>query len=169
MQQIAQLRPRDSVIVEEAPTSREPMNEHLAIDMPDGFFTTGSGGLGYGLPASVGVALARPDRRVVALIGDGSSMYGVQALWTAAQLKLPMTIVIISNGGYLALKHMGNMFQMTNLVGVDIEGIDFVGLARSLGCEAARVRSSADLDEALTQALASSGPYVLEVPVERSF
>ncbi len=169
MQQIGRLRPAGSVIVEEAPTSRDPMNQHLPIDRPDSFFTTGSGGLGYGLPASVGIALGAPGRRVVAIIGDGSSMYGIQALWSAAQLKLPMTIVIVSNGGYLALKHMGHMFQMTDLVGVDIDGIDFIGLARSLGCEAERITSSGGLDAALKTALASTGPYVLEVEVERTF
>ena len=169
MQQLAALRPAGSIIVEEAPTARDPMNDHLPITEADGFLTTGSGGLGYGLPASVGVALARPDRRIIALIGDGSAMYGVQALWSAAQLKLPMTILILNNAGYLALKHMGEMFQMKELVGVDLPGIDFVGLARSLGCEAGRVSDVADLDAALQTALASSGPYLLDVTVEASF
>jgi benzoylformate decarboxylase len=169
MQQIRKLRPRDAIIVEEAPTSRDPMNEQLPIETADGFVTTGSGGLGYGLPASVGVALGSPDRRVIALIGDGSSMYGIQALWSAAQLKLPMTIVIINNGCYLALKHMADMFQMKDPVGIELPGIDFVGLARSLGCEALRVVQHEDLDGALKQALGSKGPCLLEVMVEPTF
>ena len=169
MQQLAALRPAGSIVVEEAPTSRDPMNEHLPITQADGFLTTGSGGLGYGLPASVGVALARPDRRVIAIIGDGSSMYGIQALWSAAQLKLPMTFLIINNAGYLALKHMGEMFQMKELVGVDLPGIDFVGLGRALGCQAARVEQAGDLDGALKAALASDGPYLLDVAVDHSF
>ena len=169
MQQLQALRPRDSIIVEEAPTTRDPMNDHLPIDKADGFLTTGSGGLGYGLPASVGVALARPDQRIVAIIGDGSAMYGVQALWTAAQSKLPMTILIVNNAGYLALKHMGTLFQMQDLVGVDLPGIDFVGLARALGCEAARVDRAEDLDGVLTQALNSKGPFLTDAIVEASF
>lgn len=169
MQQIAALRPKGSVIVEEAPTARDPMNAHLPIEEEGGFLTTGSGGLGYGLPAAVGTALGRPDRRVIALIGDGSAMYGIQALWSAAQLKLPMTIVIINNAGYLALKHMGEMFQMKELVGVDLPGIDFVGLAQALGCEAGRVERADQLDAALKTAFASKGPYLLDVTVEPSF
>ena len=169
MQQLRRLRPKDSIIVEEAPTTREPMNDQLPIEQANGFITTGSGGLGYGLPASVGVALAEPGKRVIAVIGDGSSMYGIQALWTAAQSKLPMTILIVNNGGYLALKHMGEMFQMQDLVGVDVPGIDFVALARSLGCEAAKVESADGLDGALKTALGSAGPFLLEIMVEASF
>ncbi len=169
MQQIRQFRPEGSIIVEEAPTSRDPMNDQLPINEQDGFLTTGSGGLGYGLPASVGVALARPDRRIIALIGDGSAMYGVQALWSAAQLKLPMTIVIINNGCYLALKHMADMFQMKDPVGIELPGIDFVGLARALGCEALKVEGHERLDEGLKQAMTSVGPCLIEVMVEPSF
>jgi benzoylformate decarboxylase len=169
MQQLAALRPPGSIIVEEAPTTRDPMNDHLPITEADGFLTTGSGGLGYGLPASVGAALARPDRRVIAIIGDGSAMYGIQALWSAAQLKLPMTIVIVNNAGYLALKHMGEMFQMKELVGVDLPGIDFVELAKALGCEGGRVDRAEALDEALKTALSSPRPYLLDVTVDHSF
>ena len=169
MQQLRRLRPRDSIIVEEAPTSREPMNDQLPIEQANGFITTGSGGLGFGLPASVGVALAEPDKRVIAIIGDGSAMYGIQALWTAAQSKLPMTILIVNNGGYLALKHMGELFQMQDLVGVDVPGIDFVALARSLGCDAARVDKAENLDGVLMQALNAKGPFLVEAMVEASF
>lgn len=169
MQQLRRLRPKDSIIVEEAPTARDPMNDQLPIERPGGFLTTGSGGLGYGLPASVGVALAQPDQRIIALIGDGSAMYGIQALWSAAQLELPMTIIIINNAGYLALKHMGTLFQMQELVGVDLPGIDFVGLAKSLGCEAERVSTPGALDETLSRALASHRPFLVDVIVEPSF
>jgi benzoylformate decarboxylase len=169
MQQIRRLRPEASIIVEEAPTARDPMNDQLPIEHPNGFLTTGSGGLGYGLPASVGVALGSPGQRVIALIGDGSAMYGVQALWSAAQLKLPMTIVIINNGCYLALKHMADMFQMKNPVGIELPGIDFVGLAQAMGCQAARVGSADALDQGLETALNASGPFLLEVMVEPTF
>jgi benzoylformate decarboxylase len=169
MQQLQALRPRDSIIVEEAPTTRDPMNDHMPIDKADGFLTTGSGGLGYGLPASVGVALGRPDQRVIALMGDGSAMYGFQALWTAAQMKLPMTVVIVNNAGYLALKHMGTLFQMQELVGVDLPGIDFVGLAKALGCEAARVDGPETLNATLEKALRSDRPFLVDVVVEPSF
>ncbi len=169
MQRVGKLRPKNSIVVEEAPTARGPMNDFLPIDQPDGFFTTGSGGLGYGLPASVGMALARPKQRIVAVIGDGSSMYGIQALWTAAQLKLPISFLIINNGGYLALKQMAGLFQMTEVVGTDLPGIDFTGLAPALGVPAARVERAEDLDAALTDAFASDGPRLLDIAVEASF
>jgi benzoylformate decarboxylase len=163
MSRIAALRPKDSIVVEEAPTSRAAMNAHLPIDIPEGFFTTGSGGLGYGLPAAVGIAMGRPGQRVIAVIGDGSSMYGVQALWTAAQWKLPMAIVIVNNASYFALKHMAGMFGMKQTVGVDLPGIDFCGLATALGCEARRVTTPEDLDEALIYAIGAPVPVVIDV------
>jgi benzoylformate decarboxylase len=97
MQQIAALRPKGSVIVEEAPSSRGAMRDYLPITDRDGFYTCASGGLGHGLPAAVGIALARPRDKVIALLGDGSSMYAIQGLWTAAQLALGITFVIIRN------------------------------------------------------------------------
>ncbi|MEI9964744.1 MAG: thiamine pyrophosphate-dependent enzyme [Caulobacteraceae bacterium] len=169
MQRVGALRPKDSIVVEEAPTARGPMNDFLPIDRPDGFFTTGSGGLGYGLPAAVGLALARPGKRIVAVIGDGSSMYAIQALWTAAQLKLPISFLIVNNGGYLALKQMAGLFQMTEVVGTDLPGIDFVGLASALGVKAARVGGAPDLDAALADAFAADGPRLLDIPVEAAF
>jgi benzoylformate decarboxylase len=169
MQRVGKLRPKDSIVVEEAPTARGPMSEFLPIDKADGFFTTGSGGLGYGMPAAVGMALARPDQRIVAIIGDGSSMYSVQALWTAAQLKLPISFLIINNGGYLALKQMAGLFQMTEVIGTDLPGIDFVGLAGALGISSTRVDGAQGLDKALKATFASDGPRLVDITVEASF
>src|ERR1700722_3801628 len=103
MQQIAALRPAGSIIVEEAPSSRQAMQQHLPLIEPDTFHTCASGGLGHGLPAAVGVALARPERKVIALLGDGSSMYSIQGLWTAAELALPVAFIIVNNRSYQAL------------------------------------------------------------------
>ena len=89
MQQIAALRPADSIIVEEAPSSRGAMHDYLPMQERETFHTCASGGLGHGLPASVGVALARPGRKVIGLLGDGSAMYSIQGLWSAAELRLP--------------------------------------------------------------------------------
>ena len=102
MQTLHQARPTRSIIVEEAPSSRRASQTHMPIDRSDGFYTCGSGGLGYGIAAAVGIALAKPDDKVIGLIGDGSSMYAIQALWTAGQLRLPVTFVIVRNGRYRA-------------------------------------------------------------------
>ena len=85
MQQIAAHRPAGSVIVEEAPSTRPPMHDHLPIVEQETFYTCASGGLGHGLPAAIGVAMGRPGAKVIAILGDGSSMYSIQGLWSAAQ------------------------------------------------------------------------------------
>jgi benzoylformate decarboxylase len=129
MQTLAQLRPDDSILVEEAPSSRSSMQKYLPICRCESFYATASGRLGFGLPAAVGVALALPSRRVIALIGDGSSMYAIQALWTAAQHNLAMTFVIIRNGTYGALRGLSARFGANATIGTDLPDIDFVALA----------------------------------------
>ena len=118
------------------------------------------------MPAAVGIALARSARqRVIGVFGDGSAMYSIQALWTAADLKLPMTVIIVNNGGYAGLIEFASHFNVTQLVGTKLPGIDFVGLARSLGCTSVRVERPADLAPALTTALQSPGPCLVDVVV----
>jgi benzoylformate decarboxylase len=165
LQTLAQLRSPDSIIVEEAPSSREPMHDHLPILRPDTFYTCSSGGLGHSLPAAVGIALARPESRVIALLGDGSAMYAIQGLWTAAQLRLPMTFIIINNGRYEALRQLGVRLGNERPVGLQLPGIDFVELAQAQGCEGVLVSRAAELEPVLRRALASAGPVLVEVRV----
>ncbi|HZF25198.1 MAG TPA: benzoylformate decarboxylase [Steroidobacteraceae bacterium] len=167
MQQIAALRPADSIIVEEAPSSRGAMHDYLPITEPNTFYTCASGGLGHALPAAVGVALARPGQRVIAVLGDGSSMYSIQGLWSAAQLRLPMTFVIVKNGTYEALYDFGRHFKLDRPPGSDLPDLDFCGLARGQGLAAIRVEKPAELDRALTTAFQSTEPILVEVLVER--
>ncbi|HEU5474354.1 MAG TPA: benzoylformate decarboxylase [Actinophytocola sp.] len=166
MQTLDRLRPPDSVIVEEAPSSRPVMCEYLPNNAPESFFTCASGGLGLGLPSAVGMLLGRPDRRVIAVIGDGSMMYSIQALWSAAQLgATPMTVVVVNNGGYSTVHHFARLLGMAKPVGADLPGLDFAGLARAQGCRGARVDRAADLPARLAEALAGDVPYVLDVIV----
>ena len=166
MQTLADVRPADSIIVEESPSSRKTMQAHLPIERPQSFFTCASGGLGHSMPASVGIALAKSaSQRVIGLFGDGSAMYSIQALWTAADMKLPMTIVIVNNGGYAALSEFTAHFNIKQLIGTKLPGLDFVGLAKALGCGGARVERADDLKEALAGALRSPTPFVLDVAV----
>jgi benzoylformate decarboxylase len=165
LQTLADLRSPDSIIVEEAPSSRGPMQDHLPILRSETFYTCSSGGLGHGLPASVGVALGKPGKKVIALIGDGSAMYSIQALWSAAQLKLPITFIIVNNGRYEALHHFSKRFGLSHPVGTDLPGIDFVQIARAQGCEAVRVTKAAELTGALRCALSATVPTLVEVVV----
>jgi benzoylformate decarboxylase len=163
LQQVAALRPVDSLIVEEAPSSRGPMHDYLPIIEPDSFYTCASGGLGFGLPAAVGVALGRPGRKVIAILGDGSSMYAIQGLWSAAQLRLDIAFIIVKNGRYQALHEFARHFDIGRLPGTRLPQLDFSGLAASQGVRAVRVDCVTDLDGALVDAFRSSQPVLVEV------
>src|SRR5947209_7599153 len=135
----------DAVLVEEAPSHRPAIQKFMPMRGQDSFYTMASGGLGYSLPASVGVALGRPSVRTVCLIGDGSAMYSIQALWTAAQRKLPLTVVVINNSGYGAMRSFSQVMQVRNVPGLDLPGIDFVQIAQGLGCDSKRVTKPQEL------------------------
>jgi benzoylformate decarboxylase len=166
MQQIAALRPPDSLVVEEAPSSRGAMHDHLPMLEPDSFFTCASGGLGHGLPAAIGVALARPGRTVISLLGDGSAMYSIQGLWSAAELALPVTFVIVNNGGYRALDEFASHFRLAAVPGTRLGHLDFCALAHAQGVDGVRVSQAAHLDEALRKAFAAQRPVLVEVCIE---
>ncbi len=125
-----------------------------------------SGGLGYALPGAVGVALARPGKRVVCLIGDGSLMYSVQALWTAAQHGLPVSVIVQNNAGDGAMRAFSRVVGVTGAPGIDLPGLDLVALARGHGVVAARAERARDLDAALARAVSTPGPFLLDVALE---
>jgi benzoylformate decarboxylase len=160
--------PGDAALVEEAPSHRPAMQKFMPMRGQDSFYTMASGGLGYGLPAAVGMALGRPDIRTVCLVGDGSAMYSIQALWTAAQRKLPLTVVVINNLGYGAMRSFSQVMQVRNVPGLDLPGIDFVRIAQGLGCDAVRVGKSSELAPALKRGLAHDGTSLIEVMVDSS-
>ncbi len=162
---IAALRPAGSALVEEAPTARGPMHDHLPVTMEKGFFTTASGGLGYGLPAAIGVARGDRGRKVIALLGDGSAMYTIQGLWSAAEQRANISFVILNNRRYAALDHFAKVFNMNALPGTDIGGIDFVALAQGQGVAARRVQRAEDMNAALAWSFGSAGPTLVEVVV----
>ena len=165
MDTLAAARPKGSIVFEEAPSARPALQRRLPIDAPDSFFATASGGLGFGLAGSVGASLARPDRRTIALIGDGSMLYTIQALWTAAQFKLPLTVVVVNNGGYYALKHLARMFNAP-AVGSDVPGMDLVKMAEAQGVPGVRVSKPEALAKALKDAMAVEGPMLVDVAVD---
>jgi len=166
MQQIAALRSNDSIIVEEAPSSRAAMHDYLPILTRDTFYTCSSGGLGHALPAAIGVALGTPGKKVIALLGDGSSLYAIQGLWTAAQLRLPIAFIIVNNRRYEALIQFGQHFGLDRHIGTELPNIDFCAIARGQGCQAIRVDRPEDLDDALRAAFAALQPTLVDVIVE---
>ncbi len=158
--------PKDALLVEEAPSHRPLMQKHLPMRGQDSFYTMSSGGLGWSLPAAVGIALDRSKQRTICLIGDGSAMYSLQALWTAAQRKLPLTVIVINNSGYGAMRSFSQVMQVRNVPGLELPDIDFVKIAQGLGCDAVRVSEAAKLGAALKKGFASTNTTLIEVMVD---
>jgi benzoylformate decarboxylase len=124
------------------------------------------------MPGAIGVSLALPGRPIVAVVGDGSALYGVQALWTAAHLKLPVTYVIANNRGYRILKErLVSMRSTDRFTGMDIRDpeIDYAALAQSMGVPARRVKDPDDVVPALREAASRGGPSLIDVAVADGF
>jgi benzoylformate decarboxylase len=166
MARVAASRPAGAIIVEEAPSTRGPLHDFLPILESDGYFTCASGGLGYGLPAAVGISLGREGRRIICILGDGSAMYSIQALWCASRLNLPISFLIVKNHSYAALIKFGRHFGLEETVGTQLPGLDFCAIASGHGVPALAVSAPSQLDPALETALSARGPFLVEVTVE---
>ncbi|MFN8592630.1 MAG: benzoylformate decarboxylase [Thermomicrobiales bacterium] len=167
--ELARTLPAETVVVEESASSRGPFYDQVRINRPCSYFATASGGLGFALPAAVGAGLARPGTPVVCIAGDGSTMFGIHAIWTAAEYKIPVVFVVINNGHYGILKSFAAFQQTPGVPGLDLPGLDFVSLARGLGAEARRVSDPDVLAdayrEAFTAAMMDSRPILLDIVV----
>ncbi|MGV7212450.1 thiamine pyrophosphate-binding protein [Bradyrhizobium sp. UFLA05-112] len=167
--QMVEAMPDNAILVDEGLTSGRQIASLRPHRDRYGYHGLASGGIGWGLPASVGISLANPMRPVVCFSGDGSAMYSIQSLWTAAHHKLPLTIVIANNGGYRIIKQRLLAFHGDdNYVGMDFVDppVDFAGIARSLGCEAIRVNDPAELKSTLSSAFNRPGTKLIEVMVD---
>jgi benzoylformate decarboxylase len=172
MMSLVDALPDNAIVVEEALTAAPFLASLLPMRNASSFYGLASGGLGFAVPGSVGIALAQPGRPVVAAIGDGSAMYGIQALWTAAHLKLPITYVIINNRSYRIIKErLVASRKSDRFVAMDMKdpAIDFAGMARSLGLAAVCVDDPAELATALKKAIDSGLPNLVEVIVQDGF
>ncbi len=173
---IAETLPADVVVIDESISSALGVRDLLRCQDATSFYGLRGGGIGWGLPAALGVKLALPDRPVVALVGDGSAMYTIQGLWTAAREGVAGVFVIFNNQSYRILKQRtlalkGFSAQDDRYVGMDLDQppIDFVGLARALGVPGERVEKTSDVAPALGRGLASDGPYLIEARLDRAF
>jgi benzoylformate decarboxylase len=167
--QVVEAMPDNAILVDEGLTSSRQMLALRPHRDRFGYHALASGGIGWGLPASVGVSLANPDRPVVCYSGDGSAMYSIQALWTAAHHKLPLTVVIVNNGGYRIIKQRLLAFHGDDhYVGMDFADppLDFTGMAKSLGLEAMRITDAKDLKSTLASAFRRPGAKLIEVVVD---
>jgi benzoylformate decarboxylase len=176
LEAIGAMLPKDAVVIEEALSSAPGIRMLINSDDEQSYFGLRGGGIGWGLPAAIGAKVALPDRPVVALIGDGSAMYTMQALWTAAHSRIPVIWVIFNNTSYRILKQRlvmlrGLAEQADNFVGMELTdpAIDFVGLARSLGIEAQRATTVHDTTDLIAKGLRDGKPLLIDVAMDRAY
>ena len=166
---VIEAMPANAILVDEGLTSSRQITSLWPYRDRYCYHALASGGIGWGLPASVGVSMANPDRPVVCYSGDGSAMYSIQALWTAAHHKLPLTVIIVNNGGYRIIKQRLLSFHGDDhFVGMDFADppVDFAGMARALGLEAMRITDPGELTSTLAPAFARPGTKLIEVMVD---
>ena len=164
--------PKDAVVVDESLVSGYSLPKFLAVRDPRGYYGLASGGLGFAVPGAVGISLALPGRPIAAIVGDGSAMYGIQGLWTAAHLRLPITYIIANNRGYRIIKERLVAFRKTDrFTGMDLREpeIDFVALGKSFGLATRRVADPQDIAPALREAFASRAPNLVDIRVADGF
>jgi benzoylformate decarboxylase len=173
---MGQVLPKNAVVIDETISSSAGLRQLIASDDPQSLFGLRGGGIGWGLPATIGAKIALPDRPVVGFIGDGSAMYTCQGLWTAARYKIAVTWIIFNNRSYRILKQRVNAMrgfaaQTDRFVGMDLvePEIDYVGLARSLGVRAEAAASVADAVDLLRQGLSGNAPLLIDVALDRAF
>jgi benzoylformate decarboxylase len=176
MEGLARVLPPDAAVIEECPTTTQGYFERVgALKNTDGYFAQRGWALGWGLNCAIGVKLAWPDRPVLALLGDGSAMYGIQGLWTAAHYRIPVVFIVANNREYRILKDCAQVLRLPAAVEgryceLDVVSptIDYVGLARSLGVAACRVTGSEELGAAVRRAWDAGVPQLIEAPIRRS-
>lgn len=158
-----ELAPEDAIYLNESTSTTALMWQRLRMAHPGSYYFAAAGGLGFAMAAAVGVQLARPERQVIAVIGDGSANYSITALWTAVQYDVPVIFLIMKNGTYGALRWFAGMLQVENVPGLDVPGIDFCALAQGYGMQALRARSTDELAVAMREALAMNKPVLIEI------
>ena len=167
---LSRVRPPDAVIVNESTSTMAQQIEWLPTVQTGSFFATASGGIGWGVPAAVGVALGDRDRGVhrpvLALIGDGSFQYSVQALWTAAQHRLPIVYVVMRNNEYSILKSFAVLEETPGVPGLDLPGLGIASVARGFGCRAVEVETTEELEQEFKVALSAETTSVIVVSTQ---
>jgi benzoylformate decarboxylase len=169
--QLVDALPENTILIDEALTSAKHLLALYPLRDRYGYHALASGGIGWGLPAAVGAGLANPGRPVVCYSGDGSAMYSIQSLWTAAHHELPLTFVIANNSGYRIIKQRLQALHRSNHhIGMDFKDppVNFAELARSMGLDAIRITEPHQLPETLKSAFARPGTKLIEVMVDGS-
>ncbi|MDF3009841.1 MAG: uncharacterized protein K0S03_637 [Burkholderiales bacterium] len=172
MLRFAEALPKDAVVVDEGLVSSNSLLKVLPLRDRQSYYGLASGGLGFAVPGAVGLSLALPGRPIAVMVGDGSAMYSIQGLWTAAHLKLPITYVIANNRSYRIIKERLVGFRKTDrFTGMDLRDpeIDFVALATSMGLSARRLSDPQEVSAALKESMKLGQPSLLDIRVADGF
>jgi benzoylformate decarboxylase len=162
---LAQVFPKDGIMVLESPSATPALRNQLRLGRPGSYYFSAGGGLGFGMPAAIGVALACPQRPVVCVIGEGSAQYAVQSFWTAAAYGVPVKFLVLRNEEYAILKFFSLMEEVPNAPGLDLPALDTAAVAAGYGINARSVGNAEELGVELRRALASEDPELVEVRV----
>ena len=162
---LAEVFPEDGIVVLESPSATLALRNQMRLGPPGSYYFGAGGGLGFGLAASIGVALAQPERRVVCVLGEGSAQYAIQGFWTAAAYGVPVTYLILRNEEYAILKWFATLEDVTGAPGLDLPALDVASVAAGYGVPARKVEGRDELHSALGEAIASDGPSLVEVQV----
>lgn len=170
MRAIAHALPAGAAIVEESASSRAAFYDQFRISRPASYFATASGGLGFALPGAVGVGLARPGIPIACIVGDGSALFGIQAIWSAARYDVPVVYFVLNNGGYGILKAFAAFQRTPGVPGLDLPGLDIVAIARGMGAHAERIVAAEELPAACQRAFHEAStrrcPVLLDIAVD---
>jgi benzoylformate decarboxylase len=162
---LAEVFPREGIVVLESPSATLALRNQLRLSSPGSYYFSSGGGLGFGMPASIGVQLAQPGRPVVCVIGEGSAQYAIQSLWTAAAYDVPVTFLVLRNDEYAILKWFGMLEDIVDAPGLDLPALDCAAIAGGYGVSSRVVSSAEELGDGLSKALASEKPELVEVKV----
>jgi benzoylformate decarboxylase len=161
-----------NIVIEEALVSSRNLLNFLPFKNNKDFYGLASGGIGWAVSGCIGVSLANPNKTIIAIIGDGSSMYGIQSLWTAAHYNLPIVYIIANNQSYRIIKERLEIFHKnTNFIGMDFDKpkIDFVKIANSMGVDAQQTSKPDELKDLFKKAFKYKKPYLIEVMVDKGY
>ncbi len=162
---LADVFPEGGIVVMESPSSTLALRNQMRISAPGSYYFGQGGGLGFGLPAAIGVQLAQPDRPVVCVLGEGSAQYAIQGLWTASVYEVPVTFLVIRNNEYAILKWFAGVESVEGAPGLDLPALECSEVAAAYGVNARRVRGLDELRASLPEAIASDAPELLEITV----
>jgi benzoylformate decarboxylase len=149
---LAERLPENAVVLEESPSSRPELHARIPARQPLGFVSAAMGGLGFGLPAAAGLRMGLPDRPVVAILGDGASLYAIQGLWTAAREGIGALFVIMANGRYAVMDRLAEI-EGAHGPWPAFEDVDVAAVARGFGCPARRIEDHGELLEVLDEVI----------------